>query len=90
MKPSAILLDIDGTIYQGDSLISGASETLLFLKNSSIPFRFITNTTRMTRKKLVIMLEKMGLSILLEDVFTAPYAASIYCHDKGYKKKRNR
>ena len=86
MKPSALLLDLDGTIYQGGLLIPGALETLLFLKNNSIPYRFITNTTRMTKKKLVLMLGDMGLVVSSDDIFAAPHAAAIYCKNKGYNK----
>ena len=86
MKPGAFLFDLDGTIFQGRTLVPGAVEALLFLKNARIPHRFITNATRMTKKKLVLMLGNMGLSISLDDIFTAPHAAAIYCQNKGYKK----
>ena len=45
-----VLLDLDGVVYQGDSLISGAAETIHILKHNNVPFRFITNTTRLTKK----------------------------------------
>ena len=86
MRARALLLDLDGTIFQGGALIPGALETLLFLQNAQIPHRFITNATRMTKKKLVLMLGDMGLSVSLDDIFSAPHAASIYCQNKGYKK----
>ena len=86
MRPGAFLLDLDGTIFQRQALITGALETLLFLQNAQIPYRFITNATRIIKKKLVLMLENMGLSISLNDIFSAPYAAAIYCQNKGYKK----
>ena len=86
MRAGALLLDLDGTIFQGQALIPGALETLLFLQNAQIPHRFITNATRMTKKKLVLMLGDMGLSVSLDDIFSAPHAASIYCQNKGYKK----
>ena len=86
MRPGALLLDLDGTIFQGHILIPGALETLLFLQNAQIPYRFITNATRMTKKKLVLVLEKMGLSVSSDDIFSAPHAAAIYCQNKGYKK----
>jgi len=86
MRPGALLLDLDGTIFQGHALIPGALETLLFLQNAKIPYRFITNATRMTKKKLVLMLGDMGLSVSLDDIFSAPHAAAVYCQNKGYKK----
>jgi HAD superfamily hydrolase (TIGR01458 family) len=86
MRPGALLLDLDGTIFQGRVLIPGALETLLFLQKAKIPYRFITNTTRMTKKKLVLMMKDMGLSVSSDDIFAAPHAAAIYCQNKGYKK----
>ena len=86
MRPSAVLLDLDGTVYQGNVLIPGAYETLSFLKNASIPFRFITNTTRLTKRKLVFMLGDMGLSVSLDDIFAAPHAAAIYCKKRYWGK----
>ena len=45
-----VLLDLDGVVYQGGSLIPGAVETIHILQHNNIPFRFITNTTRLTKK----------------------------------------
>ena len=86
MRPGAILIDLDGTIYQGESLIPGAVEVLLYLKNARIPYRFLTNTSRMSKKKLVIFLREMGLNVSPNDIFASPHAAVIYCQNKGYKK----
>ena len=86
MRPDAILFDLDGTIYQGSCIIPGAIDTLNVLTNAHIPYRFITNATRLTKKKLVLVLEKMGLSVSSDDIFSAPHAAAIYCQNKGYKK----
>jgi HAD superfamily hydrolase (TIGR01458 family) len=86
MRPGALLLDLDGTIFQGQTLIPGALEALLFLQKAQIPYRFITNATRMTKKKLALMLDDMGLSVSSDDIFAAPHAAAIYCSNKGYKK----
>ena len=84
MKPEALLLDLDGTIYQGTSLIPGAADTLLFLQNAGIPYRFITNTTRMSKSNLVLMLADMGLRVFPSEIFAPPHAASIYCQKRGY------
>jgi len=50
MHDIGILFDLDGVIYQGDSLISGAKESINLLRQNNIPCRFITNTTRMTKQ----------------------------------------
>ena len=53
IKPGGILFDLDGVIFQGNSLISGSKEILSALTGAGIPYRFITNTTRMTKNNLV-------------------------------------
>ena len=79
-----VLLDLDGVIYQGSSLIPGAVETIHILQHNNIPFRFITNTARMTKKNLVSKLHSMGLSIEINEVFAAPHAAVEYCKGREY------
>jgi len=84
MHDIGILFDLDGVIYQGDSLISGAKESINLLRQNNIPCRFITNTTRMTKKNLVTKLQAMGLTLEVNEVFTAPHAAVEYCKNMEY------
>ena len=84
MHDIGILFDLDGVIYQGDSLISGAKESINLLRQNNIPCRFITNTTRMTKKNLVTKLQSMGLTLEVNEVFAAPHAAVEYCKNMKY------
>ena len=84
MHDIGILFDLDGVIYQGDSLISGAKESINLLRQNNIPCRFITNTTRMTKKNLVTKLQAMGLTLEVKEVFAAPHAAVEYCKNMEY------
>ena len=84
MHDIGILFDLDGVIYQGDSLISGAKESINLLRQNNIPCRFITNTTRMTKKNLVTNLQAMGLTLEVNEVFAAPHAAVEYCKNMAY------
>ena len=86
IKPCGFLFDLDGVVFQENSLISGSKEILSSLSMAGIPYRFITNTTRMTKKNLVKMLGEMGLVVDSNDVFAAPHAAAEYCELRGYKK----
>ena len=85
IKPSGILFDLDGVIFQGDRLIPGAEDIIHKFQTVKIPYRFITNTTRMTKNNMVNMLGKMGFSVTPEEIFAAPHAAVEYCKLKGYK-----
>ena len=84
MHDIGILFDLDGVIYQGDSLISGAKESINLLRQNNFPCRFITNTTRMTKKNLVTKLQAMGLTLEVNEVFAAPHAAVEYCKNMKY------
>ena len=83
--PGGVLFDLDGVIFQGDRLIPGAKDVIHKLQATQIPYRFITNTTRMTKNNLVKMLGKMGFSVTPEEIFAAPHAAVEYCKSREYK-----
>ena len=86
IKLGGILFDLDGVVFQGNRLIPGSKEILCALQRAEIPYRFITNTTRMTKNNLVKMLGDMGLAVDSNDIFAAPHAAAEYCELKGYNK----
>jgi len=86
MRHSAVLFDLDGTIYQKGELIPGVCGVLLLLQKAKIPYRFITNTTRMSSDKLSIFLSSIGCPILPGEIFTTPRIAAMYCKERGYKK----
>jgi HAD superfamily hydrolase (TIGR01458 family) len=77
-RPKAFLIDLDGVIYLQDKVIPGAIETIHFLQNRDIPFRFVTNTTVVSRRQLIRRLEGLGLQVDIEHLFTAPVAALQY------------
>ena len=85
IMPGGVLFDLDGVIFQGGRLILGVEDVMLKLQAAKIPYRFITNTTRMTKNNLVNMLSKMGFSVTPEEIFAAPHAAVEYCTLKGFK-----
>lgn len=73
---SGCLIDLDGTVYENGSLIAGADRAILHLRDKGIPFRFVTNTTRVSRADLVDRLRGMGMPVNAEDILTAPRVAS--------------
>ncbi len=77
------LIDIDGVLYVGESVIPGARETLQFLTDNHIPFLLVTNTTRRSRYGLHNFLQRMGFKIALEHIFSAPYAAAQWLKERN-------
>ncbi|HEX5439165.1 MAG TPA: HAD-IIA family hydrolase [Gemmatimonadaceae bacterium] len=76
MTADALLLDIDGTLYVGDTPIPGAVDTVRALAEREIPRRYLTNTTRFTRRMLAGRLRDMGFAIADTEIFTPRLAAA--------------
>ncbi|KAI7898738.1 HAD-like domain-containing protein [Cokeromyces recurvatus] len=72
-----VLIDLSGTIHIDTKVIPGAIEAIQRLKESKIPFKFATNTTKVSSKKLVQKLTNLGFNVEEKDVFTSLSA----CHD---------
>jgi HAD superfamily hydrolase (TIGR01458 family) len=73
-----VLLDLSGTIYEGDELLPGALEAVNELRAGGLPYRYITNTSRMPRGKILKRMQSMGFDIRQEEIFTAPSAVMAY------------
>jgi len=79
------LIDLDGVLYIGDAPVQGAHETLELLRKKHYQFRFVSNTTRKSRRTIVERMAKMGFLIQEEDIFSPPIAAREYM--KNTRKK---
>lgn len=66
----AVLCDIGGVLYVGDTSIPGAIEALVRIK-SRYSVRFVTNTTQKTAQQVVEALRLMGFDIAEDEVLTA-------------------
>jgi len=76
-----VLLDLSGTVHIGDEVLPGAVEVIARLHERHIPLRYITNTSRRSRRAIIERLQKMGLAIREEEVFTAPQAVRSYLQE---------
>ena len=47
-----LMLDLDGTVYQDNCLIAGASEAIAALRERGYRLRFVTNTTNKRRETI--------------------------------------
>lgn len=73
-----ILIDLSGTLHIGDRPVPGAVEAIRRLQRAEIPFRFVTNTSRMTRAMLRESLQRLGCDVPAAHIFTAPLAVRRY------------
>ena len=75
---SALLIDLDGVIYQGDRIIRGALETLDWIRKRDIPHLFVTNTTSRSRDALLEKFEDLGFAAERAELMTPIVAATRY------------
>jgi HAD superfamily hydrolase (TIGR01458 family) len=69
------LLDLAGVIYDGDRALPGASAAVERLRQAGIALRFVTNTTRMPKRKILDRLALLGLAMPEKELFTPAEAA---------------
>ncbi len=69
-----LLIDMDGVIYSGEALIPGADKFIAHLLSEKIPFMFMTNNSQRTRVDAVRKLEKLGIKVSEEHVYTSAMA----------------
>jgi NagD protein len=65
------LIDMDGVLYRGTELITGAERFIRELRDRDIPFRFLTNNSQRTRRDVATRLVRLGLDVEEEHVFTS-------------------
>lgn len=78
-----LLIDLDGVIYNDSQLIDGAAESIQWLRDQRIPYRFITNTTMKCRQTLQMKLKSFGIQTEINEIFSAVYAAVMYIRKSG-------
>ncbi len=73
---NGFLIDMDGVIYRGGRLIPGAERFIAELREASIPFLFLTNNSQRTRRDVVTRLQRLGIDVGEEHVFTCAMATA--------------
>ncbi len=80
----ALLIDLEGTIYEAGRVVPGAPEAIRELRRRGLRCLFCTNTTSRPRTRLVAELGAMGIAVPPDDLFTAPLAGRKYLRDRGW------
>ncbi len=81
MPMRALLIDLDGVIYDGGQPVDGASDVVAWLDRERVPRLFLTNTTSRPRSALVERLDAMGIAVPETDILTPPVAATRWLRD---------
>lgn len=89
MKNKTYLIDLDGTMYCGDTLIEAGKVFIDYLNENNKEYLFLTNNARRTGIMNVEQMTKMGYTgIKPEHFFTSAMAAASYIANKDPKHKR--
>src|SRR5262245_48584599 len=76
MRRHGFLIDMDGVIYRGKQLISGADLFISSLIDRGIPFAFLTNNSQRTRRDVARKLARMGIFVEESHIFTCAMATA--------------
>ena len=76
------LLDMDGVIYRGNSLIPGADAFIKGLLASNTPFLFLTNNSQRTRRDIATRLQRLDIDVEEEHVYTCAQATARFVAEK--------
>ncbi len=88
MKEKIYLIDLDGTMYKGSTIIEGAKEFIDYLLEKKQPFLFLTNNSSRTLAQNVEHMEKMGFTGIKEEhFFTSAMAAAAHVAKHSDKRR---
>jgi len=70
------LIDMDGVVYRGSTMIPGAVEFIQQLQRIGTPFLFLTNNSERTPKDLVAKFSHFGLKVSWKNFYTAAHCTA--------------
>lgn len=80
---TALLIDLDGVLYEGEKPVPGAAEAITWLAQERIPYLFVTNTTSRPRHAIVKNLHGFGIQAEVDAVLTPPVAAAKWLGERA-------
>jgi NagD protein len=78
-----LLIDMDGVIYSGETLIEGADKFIKYLLTNNIPFTFMTNNSQRTRLEAVRKLKRVGIEVTEDHIYTSAMATGKFLGDQS-------
>lgn len=71
-----LLVDLDGTVYQGEQAIDGAVEALDAVRGRGVPVGYVTNNASRAPQDVAAHLARLGLTVTDADVVTSAQAGA--------------
>ncbi len=73
---------MDGTVFLSDRLLPGANDFLRTLDRLSKPYLFLTNNSSRDRREYADKLNRLGLSVSAESIFTSGEATALFLQNE--------
>lgn len=80
-KKQGLMIDMDGVIYNGDSLVDGADKFIQSLLDKKIAFTFLSNNSQRSRAEAVEKLGTLGIDVTEEHIYTSAMATGSFLQD---------
>jgi len=81
-EPRNYLIDMDGVLVRGKTIIPGANEFIDRLRKANAKFLILTNNSRFTARDLSYNFNMIGLDIHHESIFTSAMATARFVHSQ--------
>lgn len=81
----AVLIDLSGTLHIENEITPNAVEALKRLRGTNMHIKFVTNTTKESRRILHERLVKLGFDIKQDEIFSSLWAARDLVKKEGLK-----
>jgi HAD superfamily hydrolase (TIGR01458 family) len=78
-----LLIDLDGTVTEAQSLVPGVPQAFDFLRVRDVPYRLVTNTTSKPHSSILTKMQSLGLDLSPETIITAPIIGREYLLKRG-------
>lgn len=79
------LIDLDGTMYNGNDEIKYAKEFINYLNENNIDYLFVTNNSTNLEKNILDKLKRFNIKTTEKNILTSSEAASMYINDNNIK-----
>jgi HAD superfamily hydrolase (TIGR01458 family) len=77
----ALLIDLDGVLYEGERAVPGAREAIAALAAHEVPRLYVTNTTSRPRSAIVARLAELRIDVRESEILTPPVVAAAWLRE---------
>lgn len=74
----AVILDLDGTVYRGNTVIKGVPEAIVKLRKAGFKIFFLSNSSTNSRKQQSKKLKSMSIPCAVREMYNSAYATASY------------